>query len=255
MRILAVGAPYFLLLIVAGFAFGLIRELALAPQNSWSASDHRGMVYLAQALIMFLVTLVVTPRIVSRTSLPPSPSSLRRVAFVSLVCVVTAEFFAVLWFRSLTIGGYLGSRDGVAEATYVLLLGLVAMGHLLGKATVGADWRMIFQRGGIAGRLSGSLAVGLVLTVLYHAAGFALFHLLDLRDQSVLTQVMFAPGIVFAGPGFEAQMAAPLLNVVVFSAVFSYLSWIHLTHRARRKLEHGLEPANQSIRNCGRTQG
>lgn len=106
MRILRAGLPYFLLLIGVGFALGILRLLLITPHDTYGLDDHIPAANLLQAPAMFLVTLVAARKIAASSSLPASPANLRRVGFISLVCVVTAEFSVVLWFQGHPITSY-----------------------------------------------------------------------------------------------------------------------------------------------------
>jgi hypothetical protein len=190
---------------------------------------RRGIAGLLQVLVMFVVTLVVARPIALLYSSQPSAAIVRGVALLALACVNAGQFVSILWWRGLTPIGYFSSYGAIAEATYALIVAGLALAPLLGiragKRRLGF-WAMVE-------RSLGSVAIGLFLTFLYHAAGYGLWALFRPSDQSALVQIIAAPGIVLAERGFEAQMAIPILNFLAFFLAFVYLSWLFLARVIR----------------------
>jgi hypothetical protein len=182
---------------------------------------------------MFAVTLFVARPIALLSSSNPSPATVRSVALVSLACVNAGQFAAMLWWRGLTPISYFTSYGAIAEATYFLMIAFLAFAPLLGNQVKVADSRRRPGFWAIVGRSVGSAAMGLLLTFLYHAAGYGLWALFRPSDQSALVQIVAAPGIVLAERGFEAQMAIPVLNFLALFLAFVYLSWLFLARFIR----------------------
>jgi hypothetical protein len=76
-----------------------------------------------------------------------------------------------------------------------------------------------------------SVLCGVVLSAAYNAIALLL---IDPYAQGTLAHVLLAPGMLLAGPGFEAQMAGLPFNVAVFFVLFSVLTWVLLKRRADR---------------------
>ena len=79
-----------------------------------------------------------------------------------------------------------------------------------------------------------SLLCGLVLSAAYNAAAFVLLSRIDPYAHGTLAHVLLAPGMLLAGPGFEAQFAVFPFNALILFVVFSALTWVLLKRRADR---------------------
>jgi len=74
-------------------------------------------------------------------------------------------------------------------------------------------------------RAIGRLAGGLVLTVAYNALAFLLLSKVDPNARGVTAHILFGPGLLLAGPGFEAQAAVLPINIISFFCLFSIATW------------------------------
>ena len=120
--LLRAGALYFALVFGAGFVLGPIRILWLVPHIGERTAE------LLEAPIM-LGVIILSARWVSRRFV--TPSRLLAVGCVALALGLLCESTVVLWLRGLTIREYIASRDPVAGAVFIVMLGLFAVMPLL----------------------------------------------------------------------------------------------------------------------------
>jgi hypothetical protein len=125
MHVLKAGALYFGLVFGAGFVLGPIRILWVVPRVGTRTAE------LMEAPIMLVVIVVAARWLVRRLRVPPQAATRLGVGMVALGLLLAAEFTLVLRLRGLTVSGYLAGRDPVAEAVYVVLLGVFALMPLL----------------------------------------------------------------------------------------------------------------------------
>jgi hypothetical protein len=125
MQVLKGSALYFAVVFSAGFALGTARVLSLVPRFGTRVAE------LMEAPIMLIVTVLAARWAARRFSLPPTPAIRLSIGFVALGFMLFAEFTLVLWFRGITIGDYIKSRDPVAGTVYLVMLGLFTVIPLL----------------------------------------------------------------------------------------------------------------------------
>jgi hypothetical protein len=89
------------------------------------------MAELAEAPIMFAVTILAARFVVGRLSLPATRATRLSVGLAGLGLLLFAEAISVLWLQRTTIEEYFASRDPVAGTVYILLLVIFAIMPLL----------------------------------------------------------------------------------------------------------------------------
>jgi hypothetical protein len=93
-----------------------------------------------------------------------------------------------------------------------------------------------YRSGGVKLILRSAVAIltGILSSVIVHIA--ALEYIWNSHaDNTRFETVFFALGSLLAGPGFEAQSAVVLLNVLAFAVFFSVASFLLLRRRALRQ--------------------
>jgi len=120
-QIFKAGAIYFILVFGAGFVLGSIRVLWIVPRFGDRIAE------LMEMPIMFVATIFAARWVVERFAFPPMPGIRLGVGFVALGFLLVAEFTIVLPLRGLTIDEYFASRDPVAGAVYLVMLGVFAV--------------------------------------------------------------------------------------------------------------------------------
>jgi len=125
MRALKAGLLYFALVFGAGFVLGPIRILWLVPRLGTRMAE------LVEMPFMLVVIIFAARWTVQRLVLPPTLAIRLPMGVLALGLLLMAEFILVLWLRGLTIDEYIATRDPVAGAVYLLMLGLFAMMPLL----------------------------------------------------------------------------------------------------------------------------
>jgi hypothetical protein len=119
------GAIYFSLVFGAGFVLGSIRVLWVVPRFGDRIAE------LMETPIMLVVTILAARWVVGRFALPLMPGIRLGAGFIALGFLLVAEFTVVLQLRGLTIAQYYASRDPIAEAVYIVMLGVFAVMPLL----------------------------------------------------------------------------------------------------------------------------
>lgn len=122
MKLLRAGAIYFALVFGAGFVLGPIRLLWLVPRVGERTAE------LLEAPIM-LAVIILAARWVSRRFI--ATSKLLAVGCVALALGLLCESTVVVWLQGSTIRQYIASRDPVAGAVFIVMLGLFAVMPLL----------------------------------------------------------------------------------------------------------------------------
>ncbi len=125
MQILKAGAAYFALVFGAGFVLGSIRVLWVVPRFGERTAE------LMETPLMLVVTILAARWITRRLILSTTRSARLGVGFVALGLLLVAEFTVVFWLRGFTIDQYFASREPVAGAAYIVMLGVFAMMPLL----------------------------------------------------------------------------------------------------------------------------
>jgi len=125
MRILKAGILYFTLVFGAGFVLGSIRVLWVVPRLGTRIAE------LAEAPIMFVITIFAAQWIVRRLAVPPIPSKRLGMGCLGLGLMLLAEFTLVVWLRGISIGEYLATRDTVSGTVYFVMLGIFAIMPIL----------------------------------------------------------------------------------------------------------------------------
>ncbi len=128
-RLLRLGVIYFVLVFGAGCILGPIRVLWLVPRMG------QRMAELVETPIMLVVIIFSARWVVRRLAVPATPFQRLTVGLVALVLLLMCEFAVVLWLRGLSIAEYFASRDPVAGAVYLVMLGLFAAMPLLPVGT------------------------------------------------------------------------------------------------------------------------
>ncbi len=118
---LKAGVLYFVLVFAAGFVLGTIRTLWVVPRLGVRTAE------LAEAPIMFCVSILAARWVVRHFDIPPLRSRRLALGCIALGLMLLVEFTLVLWIRGLTIRGYFESRDPVSGAVYFVTLGAFAV--------------------------------------------------------------------------------------------------------------------------------
>lgn len=121
MHALKAGALYFALVFGAGFLLGTIRVLWLVPNVGTRAAE------LMETPIMLLVIVFSARWVARRLAVPRAVRTRLGVGLFALGLLLVAEFAVVLQLRGMTIDRYFASRDPVAEAVYIAMLGVFAL--------------------------------------------------------------------------------------------------------------------------------
>ncbi len=128
MGILRAGAVYFALVFGAGFALGTIRVVWVVERVGTRMAE------LLEAPLMLAVTVLAAQWVARRLALPRTTARLLAVGGLALALLLLCELTVVLWLRGVTILQDLASRDPVAGAVYLAMLGaFVVMPALLGR--------------------------------------------------------------------------------------------------------------------------
>ncbi len=123
--LLRAGAIYFCLVFGAGFALGPVRVLWLVPRVGERAAE------LIEMPVMLGVIVLAARWVARRFVAPCTAPRLLAVGVAALALLLAAEFTLVLGLRGMTVAEYFASRDPVAGAVYLLMLGLFALMPLL----------------------------------------------------------------------------------------------------------------------------
>lgn len=115
-RIFKVGLLYFATVFGAGFLFGIIRTLWIAPRFGKRVAE------LMESPFMLVVIICSARWILHRHVAPSRRSDLLRVGFIALALMLVAEFTLVLKLRGISIAEYFAGRDPVAGTVYYILL-------------------------------------------------------------------------------------------------------------------------------------
>jgi hypothetical protein len=75
-------------------------------------------------------------------------------------------------------------------------------------------------------RTSISIGLGLLFSVAYNIGALYLARTFDPYGEGWISHLLFAPGFLIAGRGFEAQSIVLPVNAVVFFVVFGVLTWM-----------------------------
>jgi hypothetical protein len=121
MNILKAGVVYFAIVFNAGFVFGAIRTIWVAPRIGTRRAE------LLETPLMLIVTIVGARWTLLRLAVPPWLSARLAMGGIALGFMLSAEFGLVRWLRGLTIRTYLASRDPVSGAVYYVMLGVFAV--------------------------------------------------------------------------------------------------------------------------------
>jgi hypothetical protein len=116
-QILKAAVLYFFLVFGTGFVLGVIRTLWLLPPMGPRFAE------LMEMPVMFAV-IVLAARWVARHF--SRPANGLTIGLMALSLLLAAEFTFAFWLRHLTPTEYIASRDPVAGAVYVILLGVFA---------------------------------------------------------------------------------------------------------------------------------
>ena len=125
MRTLKAGVLYFAVVFGAGFVLGPIRVLWVVPRLGVRVAE------LLETPIMLAVIVVAARWVVRRLAIVPKALTRLAVGCVALGLLLLAELAVVSWLRGMTIDQFIASRDPVAGAVYVLMLGVFAIMPLL----------------------------------------------------------------------------------------------------------------------------
>jgi hypothetical protein len=118
MRIVRAGALYFALTFAAGFVLGPIRILWAIPRFGERVGE------LLEMPIMLGVIVLVSRWAVRRFDVPPSVWKRLAVGAMALGLLMVAELTVVIFVRGITVAEYIASRDPVAGAVYLAMLGV-----------------------------------------------------------------------------------------------------------------------------------
>lgn len=124
-QILKASLIYFVIVFGAGFVFGIVRTLWVAPQIGTRWAE------LAETPVMVLVTIISARWVVVHLSVPPTRSARLLMGGAALAFMLFGEFSLVSWVRRLSIKAYFAERDRVSGTVYYLALLLFAIMPLL----------------------------------------------------------------------------------------------------------------------------
>jgi hypothetical protein len=125
MQVLKAGALYFAIAFGSGFVLGTIRVLWVVPRVGERTAE------LIETPIMLVVVVLAARWVARRFTLASTLTTGLGVGCVALGLLLAAELTMVLWLRGLTLGEYVASRDPVAGAVYLVMLGVFAIMPLL----------------------------------------------------------------------------------------------------------------------------
>ena len=125
MQILKAAVLYFLCVFGAGFVFGPMRILWVAPRIGTRLAE------VLEAPILLVISFVAARWIVRKLTVPNTAWSRLGMGVIALGLTLVAEFTLVLWLRGLSIREYLANRDPVAATVYYVTLGVFAVMPLL----------------------------------------------------------------------------------------------------------------------------
>lgn len=112
---------YFVIVLGAGFALGVVRVPLLVPRLGERYAE------LLEMPVMFLVIVLAARHVVSRFALAAKLALRLQVGFAALALAVAAELLLATVIQSQSLAGYLASRDPVSGAVYLLLLLVFAL--------------------------------------------------------------------------------------------------------------------------------
>jgi len=115
------GAIYFLVVVGAGFVLESIRVLWVVPRFGDRIAE------LMEMPVMLVAIILAARWVVERFALPPMPGIRLGVGFVALGLLLVAEFTVVLPLRGLITDESIASRDPLAEAGCIVMLGVFAV--------------------------------------------------------------------------------------------------------------------------------
>lgn len=119
MRVLRAALIYFAIVFGAGFFFGAVRTLLMAPQIGTRGAE------LLESPVMLLATFLAARFIVKRLR-PATATELLGTGFLALAFLAMAEVALVGPVRGISIREYLATRDPVSGTVYYLLLAIYA---------------------------------------------------------------------------------------------------------------------------------
>src|SRR5215813_13853087 len=129
MRVLKVGAVYFLFMFGVGWILGPIRELWAVPRFG------RPTGVLLEAVIMLIAMAVSARWVIRRFRVKPTFGSTISMGLVALGILVPAELAGVVWVRWLSLRDYLGSfATAPGLVSLVMFLLFAAMPTLMTQA-------------------------------------------------------------------------------------------------------------------------
>ena len=115
-QIFKAGLVYFATVFGAGFLFGIIRTLWIAPRFGPRAGE------LMESPFMLVIIICSARRMLHRHVELSRRSDLLRVGFIALALMLVAEFTLVLKLRGISIAEYFAGRDPVAGTVYYIML-------------------------------------------------------------------------------------------------------------------------------------
>jgi hypothetical protein len=122
---------YFLMVLGAGFALGVVRVPFLVPRLGERYAE------LLEMPIMLVVIVLSARYVVRRFRLAPHFAVRLQVGFSALALSVAAELLLAAFLQSQSLGQYIGSRDPVSGSVYLLLLLVFAlMPAILGRIDI-----------------------------------------------------------------------------------------------------------------------
>ena len=119
--LLKAAGLYFAAVFGAGFVFGALRVLWLAPEVGNRAAE------LVEMPLMLAVMILAARWVVRRFSLAPRAGVRLGVGFIALLLLLVVEFAVVLPLRGMTMQDYWNDLDRVSGSVYYALLGLFAL--------------------------------------------------------------------------------------------------------------------------------
>jgi hypothetical protein len=128
MRIVKLGAAYFAIVFLIGFALGTVRVLWLVPRLGERYSE------LIETPFMIVASYASARFVLNRVARRVSGRNALAMGLIALVLLLTFELTLVLALRGLSLSDYLTGRDPVSGSAYLVSLLLFALTPTFVKA-------------------------------------------------------------------------------------------------------------------------
>ncbi len=119
-RVVKAGTVYFGLVFAAGFLFGVLRELWVAPRLGSMTAE------LLEMPMMFVVIGLAARWTVTHLTVP-TPRARLAVGCVALALLLVAESSLVMGLRQMSLADYLATRNPISGTVYLGMLLVFAL--------------------------------------------------------------------------------------------------------------------------------